>query len=195
MNTWPQSNNPENVRLGLGCGQQWLSKPSCPKRENKCKAKPDWGQGVAWGVMVTEQASKREGMLNEAIVWPKWSTPHKEWHIQTVIQAYCCDGRAECCRSTYIPQDPRHVKQRELDLRAWCTSTNRKSRNHNYPEEPIKERLLGHFVNKNPSNIKPETWLLHSCSAQLMELIRPVEISKMRKYNIQLLFQFSTMQF
>ena len=43
----PQSNNPQNVRLGPGCGQQWLPEPSCPGREDKCKAGPDWGQGVA----------------------------------------------------------------------------------------------------------------------------------------------------
>lgn len=69
---WPQSNNPQNVRLGLGWGQQWLSKPSCPNSEDKCKAGPDWGQGVAWqGCHGDGAGLEREGMLNEAIVWPK----------------------------------------------------------------------------------------------------------------------------
>ncbi len=110
----PQSNNPLNVRLGLGCGQQWLSKPSCPNSEDKCKAGPDWGQGVAWqGCHGDGAGLGREGMLNEAIVWPKWSTPHKEWHIQTVIQAYCCGGPAECCRSTvYSAGSTTHHKER-----------------------------------------------------------------------------------
>ncbi len=101
----PQSNNPHNVRSGLGCGQQRLSKASCLNSEDKCKAGPDWGQGVAWQGCHGDRAGlAREGMLNEAIVWPKWSTPLKEWHIQTVIQAYCCGGPAECCRSTVCPR-------------------------------------------------------------------------------------------
>lgn len=67
-----RSNNPQNVRLGLGCGQQWLSKPSCPNSEDKCKAGPDWGQGVAWQGCYGDRAGlDREEMLNEAIVWPK----------------------------------------------------------------------------------------------------------------------------
>lgn len=112
---WPQSNNPQNVRLGLGWGQQWLSKPSCPNSEDKCKAGPDWGQGVAWqGCHGDGAGLEREGMLNEAIVWPKWSTPHKEWHIQTVIQAYCCGRPAECCRSTIYPTGS------TTHQRAWC---------------------------------------------------------------------------
>lgn len=115
----------------VGCGQQRLSEPSCPNsEEDKCKARPDWGQGVAWqGCHGDGAGLDREGMLNEAIVWPKWSTPHKEWHIQTVIQAHCCGGPAERCRSAVYPTEStthQTQRQRELDLRTWSPDSSRK---------------------------------------------------------------------
>lgn len=155
---WLQSKNPQNVRLGLGCGQQWLSKPSCPNSENKCKARPGWGQGVAWqGCHGDGAGLGREGMLNEAIVWPKWSTPHKEWHIQTVIQAYCCDGPTECCRSTFIPQGPSYgesvISGHGAPTPAETGGTLLIWRN---PSPKQLKDLSGPFVNNNHRNSPPE---------------------------------------
>lgn len=140
-----QSNNPQNVRLGLGCGQQWLHKPSCPNsEEDKCKAGPDWGQGVArQGCHGDGAGLDREGMLNEAIVWPKWSTPRKEWHIQTAIQAYCCGGPAECCRSTvYATQPTRYQTERAWseNMKLWPAGK--------FPPQTI-QGLLGDFTDVN----------------------------------------------
>lgn len=71
LTVWLQS-NPQNVRLGLGWGQQWPPKASCPNNKNKCKVRPDWGQGVAWqGCHGDGAGLNKVGMLNEAIVWPK----------------------------------------------------------------------------------------------------------------------------
>lgn len=50
----------------------------------RTSAKPGQTGGRVWhgrGAMVTEQISTEKGYKNEAIVWPKWSTPGKEWHI------------------------------------------------------------------------------------------------------------------
>lgn len=48
----PISNNSQNAGKGLRCGQQWLPRPSCPDREDKCKAGPDWGAGCGMAAML-----------------------------------------------------------------------------------------------------------------------------------------------
>lgn len=142
------------MRLGLGCGQQWLSKPSCPNSEDKCKAGPDWGQGVAWQGCHGDRAGlDREEMLNEAIVWPKWSTPHKEWHIQTVIQAYCCGGPAECCKSTVYPTgSTTHHTQRVWSecMKLW---------HQQELQEPFPQTIQGLFRSLH--------WRKHCCAVSL----------------------------
>lgn len=147
----------------FGCGQQWLPKPSCPNSEDKCNAGPDWGQGVAWqGCHGDGAGLDREAMQNEAIVWPKWSTPHKEWHIQTVIQAYCCGWPAECCRSTVYPAgSTTHHKEsaRSENMKLW---PQQEQQEQYWTEEPFPHKhfkdFLGHIIDVNITGL--EVWLV-----------------------------------
>lgn len=88
----------------LGGANNGCLGPAVPAAGTSAKPGQTGGQGVARRGCHGDGADlNREGMLNEAIVWPKWSTPHKEWHIQTFIQAYCCGRPAECRRTTVYP--------------------------------------------------------------------------------------------
>lgn len=115
----------------------------------RTSAKPGQTGGRVWhgrGAMVTEQISTEKGYKNEAIVWPKWSTPGKEWHIQTVIQAYCCDRPAECFTSTVYPAAGSAAF--ELYLRTQRSDTSRSSRKQCRPQVPLPKSFQGlHRVN------------------------------------------------
>lgn len=97
----------------------WPSEASCPDSRGQVQRRRPgcMGAGCGRAAIATEQASGKKGMLNEAIVWPKWSTLPKEWHIQTVIQAYCCGRTTESRRSTAYPTGssahPRETQKHE----------------------------------------------------------------------------------
>lgn len=98
----PQSNHAQHASLGPGCGQH--RQPAVPTA--RTSAKPGRTGGRVWhgrGCHGDRAGLNREGMQKEAIVWPKWSTPHKEWHFQTVTQAYCCLPTRLRCRLTFHP--------------------------------------------------------------------------------------------
>lgn len=111
---------PSKNEAGSWVGSTMAVQASCPNSANKCKDGPDWGVGVAWQGCHGDRAGlNREGMLNEAIVQPKWSTPPKEWYIESANGPIV----AALLPAHVHPQDPPLIRLTGCDVTTWKTHT------------------------------------------------------------------------
>ena len=116
----------QSARSGLGCGQQWRSKPSCPNSKDKCEAGARLGAGC--GMAGVPWWRSRPRQRRDA----KWSycLAQVKHTAQRIAHS---NSRADSllwqASRAADSQDPLHLTQRGLHLRPWHSDTNKNSIN------------------------------------------------------------------